>query len=315
MLGVISRRRLLASLALCTAVGCGAPQSEICNQYIACVGATSPLTLSETLNVYGRDGSCWKSLTSSICEGICRDTLANLRKLPNLPAACSDPSSGTSEPDQNNGMSSNDPRRAEFAWPFANKSMFYDGPYTELPLGEIDPSSGTWGCLRSDDAVSPPPAVVRMFEPNDTPMTALALANPLPIDPPAPSAGAAYEICPDRSKPDRPDYDAFKFRLQTASRVVVDLRYSVNNGDLDVGIFRIDTNPDSGTMAATLLSADDSASSDACAHLQLGPGTYYAVVHGAPILTPQRHKTVMNRYNIKVYVTTSGSPNPCQKPA
>lgn len=319
MSGIFSRRSALAGWALTAAVGCGAPQSEICNQYIACVGATSPATLPEVLNVYGRDGACWKSLAASVCEGICRDTLANLRKLPNLPAACTAPSgsgSGSdSEPGQNSMTTSDDPSRAEFAWPFIPKSMYYDGPYSELPLGEIDPGSGAWGCLRDDAAESPHPSIARMLEPNDTPMTAVSLVNPLPVDPPSSYSGAAYEICPDRSKPARPDHDTFKFRLQTSAHVVVKLGYSVQNGDLDVGIFRLDTNPDTGKLAATLLTLDDSVFSDACTHQELGPGTYYAVVRGAPIPMSMsgRHKTAMNRYTIKVYVTTDLATNPCEK--
>lgn len=313
---LFSSRRILGSLALLGSLGCGAQQSEICSQYIACVGATSPAALSETLNVYGRDGTCWRSLAASVCEQICRDTLINLRKLPNLPAACTSPGSSDNNPTGPGGMTSDDPAQAAFAWPFGTKSMYYTGPYTQLPLGGVDPITGAWGCQRDDRDTSPPPATARMLEPNDTAMTAVALVNPLLVDPPSSSQGSSYEICPDRSQPKRPDYDTFKFRLQTPGRVVAELRYPIENGDLDIALFRVDTDPDTGKAVATLLTADDSAVSNACTHLQLGPGTYYAVVRGADQLEPDgRYKTAMNRYSIKVYVTTSSATNPCKEPA
>ncbi len=244
--------------------------------------------------MYGHDRACWKTLAASVLEDICRDTLANLRKLPNLPAACTASGSSDSKPDQNSMMTSNDPCQAEFAWPFISKSMYCDGSYAELPLGEIDPGSGAWGFLRDDAAASPHPSIAHMLEPNDTPMTAVSLGNPLPVDPPSSYNGAACEIFPDCSKPARPDHDTFKFRLQTNAHVVVKLGCSIQNGDLDVGIFRLDTTPDTGKMSATLLMLDDSTVSDACTHQDLGPGTNNAAVRGAPIPMPGRHRTLVH---------------------
>lgn len=315
MFSLPSSRTWFGVLALSSTVACGAPSSEICNQYLACVGATSPATLSESLNVYGRDGTCWKTLAANLCEQICRDTLTNLRKLPNLPNACQDPTASGPGGSQQNGGTTEDPAQPTFAWPFAAKTMYYGGAYTELPLGEIDPGSGMWGCQRDDAASSPPASIARMLEPNDEPTQAISLANPLPIDLPPSTAGSAYEICPDRKQPQRPDYDVFKLRVQAPTRVVAELRYAVENGDLDLALFRVDTNPDTGKPSPALITQDSSAVDNACLHQQLSPGTYYLVVRGAAQPGLGRHQTAMNRYNIKAYVTTSGAPNPCEKRA
>lgn len=313
MSSLSSFRSWFGVLALSSSVACGAQSSEICNQYLACVGATAPATLSESLNVYGRDGTCWKTLAANLCEQICRDTLTNLRKLPNVPSACQDPSASGPGGSQQNGGTTEDPAQPTFAWPFAPKTMYYGGPYTELPLGEIDPGSGMWGCHRDDAATNPPASIVRMQEPNDEPTAAISLPNPLPIDLPPSNIGAAYEICPDRQQPQRPDYDVFKVRLNTAARVIAELRYTVENGDLDLALFRVDTNPDTGKPTPTLITQDNSAVDNACLHSQLGAGTYYLVVRGAAQPGGERRKTAMNIYNIKAYVTTSGAANPCEK--
>ncbi len=315
MFRIVSMRSAALALALLGSAACGAAESELCNQYIACVGASSPTALSETINVYGRDGSCWRSLARGVCEQICRDGLTALRKLPNPPAACKEPAGGDTQGGGQDPMQTADPSQPQYAWPFGNKSMFYSGPYTQLPLGMVDPDSGEWGCRRDDQSASPPPSIARMMEPNDEPMSAVSLVNPLPEDLPPSNLGSTYEICPDRSKPQRPDYDSFKFRLSSPSRVVAELRYLVQNGDLDLALFRLDVNPDTGKPTPTRIAIDDSAVGNACVHQQLGPGTYYVVVRGAPQIESGAYATAMNVYNLKVYVTTSPAPNPCERRA
>ena len=54
-----------------------------------------------------------------------------------------------------------------------------------------------------------------MGEPNDFPESAIVLPNPLPIDPPPTFMGSYYQICPDRTAPDVPDVDVYKFKLLT----------------------------------------------------------------------------------------------------
>ena len=130
-----SSRTWFGILALSSTVACGAQSSEICNQYLACVGATSPATLSESLNVYGRDGTCWKTLAANLCEQICRDT-------PDQPAQASQPAQcparirqhrarGLTAEWRHHGRSGT----ADVCRPFEAKTMYYGGAYTELPPG------------------------------------------------------------------------------------------------------------------------------------------------------------------------------------
>lgn len=302
-----SVRLALASIALSSTLACGAQESAICNQYVACTAAAAPGTLALTLSVYGRDGSCWKSLAAATCEQICKDGLETFRKLPTVPSSCQSmagPDSGSGQTMNPDKMPST-PSAPRYAWAFPTKTQYYAGPLTELPLGEVDPVTNEWGCLRDDQNPSPRTEITRMFEPNDTPDEYVALASPLPMDPPMTQPGPAYEICPDRSEPKRPDHDVYKFKLQTPGRVVAEAAYAVANGDLDLAIFRLDVNPDTGERVSTAIAADMTAVSSACVEANLSPGTYYAVVRGAE--QPDRaakYRTAMNRYRLRVYSTT-----------
>lgn len=304
MFNAQSVRLGLAAVALSSTLACGAQDSAVCNQYVACTAAVAPGTLATTLSVYGRDGSCWKSLSPATCEQICKDGLETFRKLPTVPSACQTMTGPDSNPPQ--GMThSMDSTAPHFAWAFPTKTQYYSGPLDEQPLGEVDPVTREWGCLRDDKNPSPRSEITRMFEPNDAPDQYVALPNPLPEDLPPTQPGSVYEICPDRSEPKRPDYDAYRFKLQAPIRVVAEARYTVENGDLDLAIFRVDVNPDTGERVSTSIAADMTATSNACVEAHLSPGTYYAVVRGAE--QPDRtakYRTAMNRYMLRVFRAT-----------
>lgn len=294
---------LMAALtAALAATGCGGYSSESCDQYLLCVSATVPLSTSEQLSLYGKDGTCWKQIEPEQCARACK---AGLKALAQTTTAkeCHPPKNTLPGVDPSPNMS---PPVSSFSWQLPTKSMYYGGTTQDLGLGGEDPITHEWRCMRDDTDPNPPSAIARMGEPNDSIEQAIVLPNPLPVDPPV-SIGAAYQICPDRSAPNQPDVDVFKFKLASAAHVIAEIKYEVAFGDLDMAVFRDAINPVTGAHEPTPVSADLSPVSNACVEAQLtNPGTYYVLVWGARF--PEHPTTTaMNNYQLRVFsVQASG---------
>lgn len=196
-------------------------------------------------------------------------------------------------------------------WPFGTKTTYFPGEVMPIPLSGVD-ENGEWRCKRDDGNPEPTASIKRMFEPNDWPESAIVLTNPLPVDLPATNLGSAYEICPDKSAPDLPDVDVFKFKVSTPSKVIAEIKYRVVNGDLDIAVFRVDTDPDTGMKKPALVAKDLSGVDNGCVEMPtLMPGTYYAAVRGTT--TPDNPgKYTMNTYNIRVF-SVGTMPYSCTK--
>lgn len=196
-------------------------------------------------------------------------------------------------------------------WPFPAKTNYYSGVYAPLPLTGYD-EHNQWRCTRDDTNEKPSDAVLHMLEPNDFPAQAIVLPNPLPKDLPPSEPGSPYQICPDKTAPDAPDVDVYKFGLSAKGRVIAKIKYELVKGDLDLFVFRKDNDPETGKPRLTLIGQDTSAADDGCVELTdlkaLQPSeAYYVVVRGAPLSPEQRNKFTMNNYNLKVFlVDTSG---------
>lgn len=185
-------------------------------------------------------------------------------------------------------------------WPFGGKSMYYPGEITPLQLTGIDPDTMQWRCKRDDGNPDPVESIRKMYEPNDYPDAAITLANPLPTDLPSTNLGSAYEICPDKSAPDVPDVDVFKFRIQEPTKIIAEIRYLVRQGDLDMAIFQLDTDPETGMKKPRLVDKDLSPKDNACIEKTLMPGIYYLVVRGSS--SPEMPgKYWMNTYTARVF--------------
>lgn len=202
-------------------------------------------------------------------------------------------------------------------WPFPVKSMYFTGTFLDPGLSGVDPDSGKWRCRRDDKNQDPPAEIQRMAEPNDLPDQAVSLSNPLKEDPDASFTGSSYEICPDQSAPDQPDVDVFKFRLQMPKKVVVEVKHRVMNGDLDVGLFRLNKNTDTGKDEPQLISSDMTAVENACVEANnLPAGTYYIVVRGSRIIydmsTPEKY--TMNSYTLRAYTVLASGASCTKKP-
>jgi len=198
-------------------------------------------------------------------------------------------------------------------WPFGSKSAFYPGEVTPLPLTGFD-ENNEWRCKRDDGNPEPTASIKRMFEPNDWPESAIVLTSPLPVDPSPAMIGSAYEICPDKSAPTVPDVDVFKFKVQTPAKVIAEIRYRVNNGDLDFAVFRVDTDTETGMKKPVVIGKDLSSVDNGCIEMPtLMPGTYYLAVRGttSPEMPGQY---TMNTYNIRVFAVGS-MPYSCAKKA
>jgi hypothetical protein len=52
----------------------------ICGQYIACVAATTPAGLGVVAEGYGKDGTCWKTLSGATCEAACKTGIVQTHK-------------------------------------------------------------------------------------------------------------------------------------------------------------------------------------------------------------------------------------------
>jgi hypothetical protein len=193
-------------------------------------------------------------------------------------------------------------------WDFGIKTMYYGGVMMDPMLTGMDPDSMKWRCHRDDTNPNPTdPQVVRALEPNDLPATAISLSNPLATDPPPTQMGSPYEICPDHTAPDIPDVDVFKFKLTSATKVIAEIKYAVMYGDLDVALFLMAKDPDTGADTPQRIMADLSATDNGCIEASnLMPGTYYVVVRGTT--TPEKPGIYsMNNYSIRVYTTTMGA--------
>jgi hypothetical protein len=193
-------------------------------------------------------------------------------------------------------------------WNFGTKTMYYGGATMDPLLTGVDPDTGQWRCHRDDANPNPTDnEIIRALEPNDLPGIAVSLSNPLMADPPATFMGNPYEICPDKTAPSMPDVDVFRFKLVTAAKVMVEVKYKVAFGDLDVAIFRLAKDPDTMMDTPQRVFSDVTAQENACIEANnLQPGTYFVVVRGTT--TPEKPGVYsMNRYNLKVYTTTTGA--------
>ena len=193
-------------------------------------------------------------------------------------------------------------------WNFGTKAMYYAGVTMDPALTGVDPDTGQWRCHRDDTNPNPTdPDVIRAQEPNDMPGQAITFSNPLMADPPTSYKGNSYEICPDRSAPNVPDVDVYKFKLTTAAKVIIQAAYPVAFGDLDVALFLMAQDPDTMIDTPQRVLTDLTAVDNACIEANnLMPGTYYVVVRGTT--TPDKPGVyTMNRYTLKIYTTTMGA--------
>ncbi len=53
----------------------------ICDQYIACIGSTTPEGLGAIVATYGPNGSCWSTGNEALCLDACRTGIKNVRKV------------------------------------------------------------------------------------------------------------------------------------------------------------------------------------------------------------------------------------------
>ena len=193
-------------------------------------------------------------------------------------------------------------------WDFGTKTMYYGGATMDPMLSGIDPDTGQPRCHRDDTNPSPTDKqVLRALEPNDLPPSAISLSNPLMADPPTSSMGSPYEICSDRSAPNVPDVDVFRFKLSSPAKVIAEVKYNVAFGDLDAALFLLAKNPDTGADQPQRVLADLTATSNACIEANnLMPGTYFLVVRGTT--TPEKPGVYsLNNYSVRVYTTTMGA--------
>jgi hypothetical protein len=108
-----------------------------------------------------------------------------------------------------------------------------------------------------------------------------------------------------------PDVDVYKFKLITPAHVIAEIKYQVSQGDLDIAIFRLDTDPDTGAKTPTLIAKDVTAANNGCVEMtSLAPGQYYAAVRGVPVSLDQPGKYTMNNYNLRVF-TVDQQPYSC----
>ena len=197
-------------------------------------------------------------------------------------------------------------------WPFGTKGSYYQGEVMPIPLTGYD-ENNEWRCKRDDGNPEPTATIRRMFEPNDWPESAIGLTTPMP-DPPPSMIGAAYEICPDKSAPNVPDVDVFKFKVQTPAKIIAEIRYRVANGDLDFAVFRVDTDAETGMKKPVAMYKDLTAVDNGCIEMPaLSAGTYYLVVRGTS--SPDMPGTyTMNTYNVRVF-SVGSVPYSCAKKA
>lgn len=295
--------RWLAGLGLLVALASGCHSgwsSDSCDSYLLCVSATSPLSFSEQLGLYGQDGSCWKSLEPEQCAKSCKAGLKALAAT-NSAKECH-PSSAMPTDPGNTG----DPTGYVFNWSFGPKNEFYKGAQQDPMLSGRDPLSGQWRCTRDDGNPNPSDNVRHMAEPNDSPDTAVGVSYP--VDPVSVNL-SAYEICPDQSASDRPDADVYKFRVDSAMKVVAEIKYAVSRGDLDITLFKEFVDTKTGLESPLRIADDRTARDNACLEVPtLPPGTYYLVVHGG-FHQDKPTQRDLNRYQIRIFGTVASNYN------
>lgn len=193
-------------------------------------------------------------------------------------------------------------------WDFGAKASYYTGVTMDPMLTGMDPNTGKWRCHRDDtNPDNKDPVILRQLEPNDLPATAISLSTPLMADPPPTQMGSPYEICPDHTAPTVPDVDVYKFKLTSAAKVIAEVKYQVMFGDLDVALFQMAKNPDTGADQPQRIQADLTATDNACIEANsLMPGTYYLVVRGTNTVSMPGVYT-MNNYTLRVYTTSTGA--------
>lgn len=293
------RYAVIVSLLLSGACGTQNNSTTSCTKYLSCVSVSDAANFPGALQIYGNGGSCWNSLSPDQCSLACDAALDALRSKTGM-SSCGQ----TATPDDPKIPTQDPTNPALDLWEFGTKAQYYTGPSGDPELSGVDPATGLWRCHRDDLNINPTDKeVLRAFEPNDLPDSAIGLVNPLPVDPPATMTGTSYEICPDRSAPNKPDVDAFRFRITAPSNIRVDVRYSVYSGDLDIGLFAEPVFPDTKPKR---IAADLSARDNACISVAALPaGRYYVAVRGSN--SPDKPSAYsMNRYQIAVASFTSG---------
>lgn len=185
-------------------------------------------------------------------------------------------------------------------WDMGVKTSFYPGPMGDPMLTGND-DGGNPRCHYKD---------INQLEPNDTADKAISTGAYLTLDA-IPGTYSNYEIC---HLDDTPDIDVIRFRLQTAATVVVEAKYLISTGDLDMGLFKA---TDAANLEKpALIQADLSAKDNACIVARNLPATtdknlpYYVAVRGAPSAT-DTHVFNRNRYQFKVYAVSPGNPSTC----
>lgn len=298
-------RGWLAGLCLTVALASGCHSgwsSDSCDSYLLCVSATSPLSFSEQLGLYGQDGSCWKSLDPEQCAKSCKAGLKALAATTSV-KECHPSAAMTTDPG-NNG----DPTGYVFNWSFGPKNEFYNGAQQDPMLSGRDPLSGQWRCTRDDGNPNPSDSVRHMAEPNDSPDTAVNLPYPLPVDPVSVNL-SSYEICPDQTASERPDADVYKFKVDSAMKVVAEIKYAVVSGDLDITLFKEFVDTKTGLESPLRIADDRTARDNACLEVPtLPPGTYYLVVHGG-FHQAKPSQFDLNRYQIRVFGAVASNYN------
>lgn len=194
------------------------------------------------------------------------------------------------------------------------------GPKNSVVAATGDPmlsgtdESGAWRCPRDDKTPREmqPPEIARKFEPNDTLTDAIVYSSMLPLDSIPPNM-SPYEICPDKSAPNNPDVDVFKFKITTMAKVVAEVSYQVSFGDVDIGLFREGQN-DVGDKVPARIRSDVTTVNNACLSETLSAGTYYVAVRGAPRMAGDYNASMtyeMNNYRIRIYALSPGSTMGC----
>jgi hypothetical protein len=63
-------------------------QHAVCDQYVKCVGDTTPAGLASVLAAYGKSGACWGSGDDDVCLDACRKGLSQTHAVFPMDAAC-----------------------------------------------------------------------------------------------------------------------------------------------------------------------------------------------------------------------------------
>jgi hypothetical protein len=94
----------------------------------------------------------------------------------------------------------------------------------------------------------------------------------------------------------------------------MDVQYQVSFGDIDIGLFRESTDPETSEKIPTRIRQDVNTVSNACIAETLGPGTYYGAVRGAPLQAGDYNMATafsINSYRIRIYALAPTNPAGC----